>query len=122
MGTPLLIIGGISAVVQILQTAIDIANRVKSANDKKGLTMVINRNQKEVGSLKEIVTIVNEEKALQTKAIFAEVMERADLAEKLADLLKTMEDASFISKFANGKDQKEELSNSTGDIAKASRT
>ena len=110
---------GMSAVLAILQTSIDVADRVKYAKDKKGLTMVINQKQKEVTSLKEIVVIVNEEKALQIKTIITEFAEIGELATKLEDLLKMIGDAGFVGKFVHGKDQKEVLGTLTADIVKA---
>jgi len=119
MATGLEIIGGISAVLAILQTTIDVANRIKSAADKKRISIVVKQNQKEVTSLKDMVAIVKDEQALQTKSIIIEIGEIGELAIKLEDLLRTIDDAGFISRFVHGKDQKEELSSLTGDVAKA---
>jgi hypothetical protein len=104
--------------VQILQTAIDVATKVQAARDKKGLASVIKANRKEVESLRDIVAIVDKEKVLQTKTILEEIAEILELAKTLEDLLKLMEDASFTSRVVHGKNQKEELSSLTGEIAK----
>lgn len=117
--TPLEIIGGIASVMQVLQTTLDIAERIKSANDKKKLSMVINRNSKEVASLREIIAIVEGEDALKTEPVLAEIVAIADLATALQELLKSMEDSGFATRVLHGKDQKEELGSLTGEIAKA---
>jgi len=118
MATPVDILGVISAVVQILQTTIDIAKRVKLAKDKKGLAETISQNEKETNSLKEIVAIVGKEEALQTKAIMAEVAEIAELGTKLEGLLKKMETADFTNRLMYGNRQQMELAVLTGDITK----
>ncbi|KAJ5652590.1 hypothetical protein N7507_010016 [Penicillium longicatenatum] len=117
MTTVLDVLGGISAVVQILQTAIEIADRIKHAKDKKSLFMILNQNHKEVTSLKDIVMVVKEEQSLHTKDIMAELANISTLAEELEDMLRVMEDKSFIGRFIHGKDHKAEVGRLTGNIA-----
>ncbi|KAJ5772105.1 hypothetical protein N7520_002634 [Penicillium odoratum] len=111
------VLGGISAVVQILQTAIEIADRIRHAKDKKSLFMILNQNHKEVTSLKDIVMVVKEEQSLHTKDIIAELANIATLAEELEDMLRIMEGKGFIGRFMHGKDHKAEVGRLTGNIA-----
>ena len=104
--------------MQLLQTAIDVADRIKSAKDKKSLFQVIKSNQKEVVSLKDIVAAVEKEEALRTQTVTTEIADIAVLAQNLEDLLKVMESSSFVVRFAHGKDQKADLMFLTGEIAK----
>lgn len=104
--------------MQLLQTTIDIADRIKSAKDKKHTQALIKSNRKEVASLKDIVAIVDKEETLRTQAITAEIAEIAVLAQNLEDLLNSMENANFATAFIHGKDQKAELTFFTGEIVK----
>ncbi|UKZ72992.1 hypothetical protein TrVFT333_000631 [Trichoderma virens FT-333] len=67
MATPLE--SSIGAAVQILQVIIDLSSRIKSAADKRALSLLISQSQNEVTSLKDIVTTIGEEESLQTKTI-----------------------------------------------------
>jgi hypothetical protein len=59
------------------------------------------------------------ERALQTLPVLEELETINELITKTVDLLKTIEDASFASRFSHGKDRNRELSDLAGDIAKA---
>lgn len=79
--------------------------------------MILNQNQKEVTSLKDIVMVVKEEHSLHTKDIIAELENVSTLAEELEDILRVMEDKGFMGRFIHGKDHKTEVGRLTGNIA-----
>jgi hypothetical protein len=113
------IIGGISAVFQILQTALDISERLRAAGDKKGLARTVERNHRELKSVRDVVAAVEKEEALQTLPVLEEIDRINELVTKTLDLLRTIEDANFVSRLSHGKDRNRELSDLAGDIGKA---
>ncbi|KAL4875066.1 hypothetical protein BJY04DRAFT_224374 [Aspergillus karnatakaensis] len=105
--------------MQALQVLIDVADKIRTATDKKGLIGIVTQNRKEVSALKDLVAIVEGQPPLQTKAILEEVDGIAEQAEKLEELLTAMESGSFSVRLRHGPSQKEELTALTGNIAKA---
>ncbi|UKZ46409.1 hypothetical protein TrVGV298_000612 [Trichoderma virens] len=116
MATPLE--SSIGAAVQILQVIIDLSSRIKSAADKRALSLLISQSQNEVTSLKDIVMTIGEEESLQTKTIIEEIAIIQELAISLEDLLKTMESAGFLGRFRHGDDHRDELRTLTAEISR----
>lgn len=116
------ILGGISAIISIIEAAVKVADRISQAKDKDAWTTLIDRNRKEMRSLQKIVELIKQEEALRTKDIIEEVAEISELATKVQQLLKKMEEAGFRSNFKNGKSWKLELQALTSSISTAKGT
>ncbi|KAH7077555.1 hypothetical protein BKA63DRAFT_508501 [Paraphoma chrysanthemicola] len=116
------VLGGISAIISIIEASVKVADRISEARDKDGWTNLIDQNRKDMRSLQQIVEIVGQEEALHTKDIIEEVAEISELATKVLELLKTMEGSGSLSNFQNGKKWKTQLLDLNSSISKAKGT
>lgn len=111
------VLGAISAVIAILQTAAEVADRIQQARDKDAWLILLDRNRKEVKALKTIIEGIKVIEELRTAAIIEEIAKIAELAEKVVSLLKTIEKSGFGGNFWHGKERRTELSGFNSDIA-----
>ncbi|KAH7083735.1 hypothetical protein FB567DRAFT_91082 [Paraphoma chrysanthemicola] len=116
------ILGGISAIISIIEASVKVADRISEARDKDAWTDLIDRNRKEMRSLQQIVELVKEEEALHTKDIIEELAEISEWATKVLELLKTMEGSGFRSNLQNGRKWKKDLLSYTLSISNAKAT
>lgn len=119
------VIGAISAVIGILNTAIDISQRVLDATDKKSFRALLDRNKKELVSLNEILQVVKNENGLQTQVITSEIMRMGSLGEELQNVLNQMERQNknslqqFGNRLANNSKDKQKLNELSSQIMSA---
>jgi hypothetical protein len=86
------VLGAASAASGLLETSIRIVGRVRKANERqKELIRVLDNHDLELKNIKTIIQIVEDEDALQTAAVAAELVKLREIEKKLVECLKTLD-------------------------------